>query len=184
MRKNTCNGCVECCVGFPLAPNPNFWPEGKRAQERCRFLKCDGCSIHDQPRPCVCTGFECVYIIRQLPPAYWPKTCKVVISTCPMKVFFQTDGFCHGLDMTEICLLLTETAPRALVALDANKLRYYLSKKNMPMPRHCCVAAYDFDCHDPTGTMKIRTFLDDAIYVGWKDSPDYAEEVKAWWVKP
>jgi hypothetical protein len=56
-----CGGCKECCIAFPLLPNEEYWPEGKPAYKPCRFLCESGCSIHEMPRPKVCTSFRCLY---------------------------------------------------------------------------------------------------------------------------
>jgi hypothetical protein len=57
-----CGPCTACCVAYPLLPQPDFWPEGKPAYTPCKFLCGQGCSIHDQPRPSVCTDFACAYL--------------------------------------------------------------------------------------------------------------------------
>ena len=184
-RENTCNGCVECCVGFPLRPEADFWPEGKKAHEPCRFLKCDGCGIHDQPRPNICTDYVCEYIALNMPDDYYPKNCKVIISlqSARKNLFFQADDAKNlpGVDLNENCILLVETAQRALLNLESRRIRYYIGKK-IDVPRLCCVLPYGID-HMYGGEGLHCRGSREGIFVAWKDTPDYAHEVKAWWTR-
>lgn len=184
MGKNNCNGCTECCTAFPLLPNPDFWPEGKKAHEPCRFLKCHGCGIHDRPRPSVCTDFTCGYLECDLPPEFWPKTCKVIVVRSYLKHFFGTEPwncFADLEDENAPALVLVETEPRVFLAVDARRLRYWISKKVRLAPGV-------FTCLTPYGVHnerhKTRRWYEENVMVHWTGSPDYAEEVYAWWVRP
>jgi hypothetical protein len=131
---NTCNGCTECCVGFPLLPNPDFWPEGKRAMEPCRFKTETGCGIHDQPRPKVCTDFLCCYLDWEMPEAYWPKATKVIpVATDLLNLnglgALDDNALAAGLAEEDPVLWLLETEPRAALRLDPARLSYYLRKR-------------------------------------------------------
>lgn len=50
-----CNGCTACCVLFtvPEMDKPRATP--------CKHLCVNGCAIHDQPRPALCTDFSCCW---------------------------------------------------------------------------------------------------------------------------
>jgi Fe-S-cluster containining protein len=50
-----CGECRLCCWVFPV---PAL---GKPAAEWCRFADARGCSIHDTPRPPVCTEYDCYW---------------------------------------------------------------------------------------------------------------------------
>jgi hypothetical protein len=185
--KNTCNGCTECCVAFPLLPQQGWWPEGKPAHTPCRFLACDGCSIHDHARPSVCIDYECGWITHGLPASFRPKESKVIISYCTLKSVFQRATFGAQsdtyLDMDDPVCTFTETAQRALVKLDAHKLRWHLGK-NLTMPRWVGVVPYGIDNltkGSTTNADHIRLYPDADLLVLFREEGYYAAEVYMWW---
>ena len=200
MAENSCNGCTECCVAFPLLPEPGWWEEQKPAHQPCRFLHCNGCGIHDQPRPAICTEFQCGYILLDLPEAYYPRNCKVIMMLTNLKNVLQHDGWVEQFQVhtDEGHVSFVEAAPRALLALEAQKIRYHLAKR-LIAPRWFSVVPYDVDLHDradcairgfPAGNLldvcddpSISVAPQPGLMVAWKDSKEYAEEVRRWWMK-
>jgi hypothetical protein len=63
----TCGNCKVCCIAFGLLPHPPWWDEYKPVGEPCKYLCEKGCSIHDQPRPDICGGFKCAYLLGLVP---------------------------------------------------------------------------------------------------------------------
>src|ERR1700691_5757676 len=57
-----CGTCKQCCITYPLIPDADYWPDGKPTHTPCKHVCENGCAIHDQPRPYVCTGFECLWL--------------------------------------------------------------------------------------------------------------------------
>jgi hypothetical protein len=187
MGKNTCNGCTACCVAFPLLPNPGWWPAGKPAYQPCPFRKdhgggCGSCGIHDQPRPTVCTAYECAYIGLGLPERYWPKRSQVIITQTTLKAVLQDVPGLTDLDPEDLCVSLTEAAPRALLALDAAALRWHLAK-HIQLPDWFTANPYGFDQLHGEGEYNLRRR--GGIIVPWrtKDGPAYAEELYEWWCR-
>jgi hypothetical protein len=100
----------------------------------CRFLTESSCGIHDCPRPSVCTDYVCVYVNYGLPEAYWPRACKVVATTCDLADYAGSLEMLaamaeQGLSPDDRVVQLTETATRALLALDARKFAYHLFRR-------------------------------------------------------
>ncbi|MFL5243457.1 MAG: hypothetical protein ACJ8FY_15230 [Gemmataceae bacterium] len=178
-KENTCDGCRECCIAYPLHKNPEYWPEGKKAHEPSRFLNCDGCGIHNQPRPAVCTDFACSYITRNMPLLYRPDKCKVIITQSAAQTFFQGSEYKYGIDRYEGCFLLAETEPRALLDLESAKIKYYAAKKRAP--KYTCFIPYGVDFFYGHKEIRIREAITGDVFVMWADSPDYAEEIISWW---
>jgi hypothetical protein len=183
---NECGECRECCITFPLLPNKDFWPEGKVAYKPCRFLCESGCSIHDKPRPKVCTDFRCMYGDRILgnDPSIWrPDKCGVMFYEASLLALlrglldvgrlpwhWQNDDSGIG---------IVETRPEALVRLDPSKIRYHLQKIDW---RLAVVFPYGFDVL-AAEDKPIRIYDDLRIAVWWKADPDYADRVCEWWTQ-
>jgi hypothetical protein len=124
-----CGPCRECCVAFLLSPNPEYWPEGKPAHAPCRFLDCDGCSIHDQPRPNVRTKYQCAYLYGDVP--WRPDQVGVIFNLNFLWRLFQGEletlqaagavpGDWQG---DAVAIRIFEARPRAVLALEPHKVR-------------------------------------------------------------
>jgi hypothetical protein len=74
LQVRKCGGCRACCFVFTL---PEF---GKRAHEWCRHVTCDGCGVHDQDRPPVCTVYRCGWLSnRTIPDRFRPDRSGIII---------------------------------------------------------------------------------------------------------
>ena len=66
-KERKCGACSLCCYVYPLAEFAK--PAGKWCQFKCE----QGCSLHDQERPPVCTEFQCVWLQHpEIPARYRP----------------------------------------------------------------------------------------------------------------
>ncbi len=66
-RQRTCGGCKLCCYVYCV-------PElGKERRQWCKYVCREGCSLHEQPRPAVCTTFRCLWLAwPEIPDRYRP----------------------------------------------------------------------------------------------------------------
>jgi hypothetical protein len=85
----TCGPCRECCIAYPLLPNMNYWPEGKKAYVPCSHLCEGGCGIyHHQDRPYVCVDFMCLWLESGLGDERWrPDRCGVIVTPCRLLAY-------------------------------------------------------------------------------------------------
>jgi hypothetical protein len=168
----TCGLCKACCVCYLLSPDEEFWPDGKRAYEPCKFVCEKGCGIHDQPRPHVCTDYECAYIKGFVP--HRPSGCGVIFTWTPVYALFQ--GETPERFPADGCgIQVVETCPEAVLRLSSRRVRYWL--RRIPW----CVALvqpYGVDVHQRP--LCCRCHRD--VAVPWKDDPAYADKVIEWWL--
>jgi hypothetical protein len=70
--KRTCNGCTACCILYTVVDvqKPRHTP--------CQHLCEQGCAIHDQARPSMCTDFLCEWIIDNWKEGLRPDKCGIV----------------------------------------------------------------------------------------------------------
>jgi hypothetical protein len=129
-----CGPCQECCSGFGLLAKPGWWDENKPRNTPCRFQCAAGCSIHDQPRPDICTQFTCHYVEGNIP--WRPDQCGVIISDANSEALAR---LCNLDDVPLPMLQIFESRPRALLDLDPAQLRYYLGKRALLPFRSCFV---------------------------------------------
>jgi hypothetical protein len=94
VQVNQCGGCTACCVQYCL-PELN-----KPAKVPCQHLCGTGCSLHDQPRPLVCSAFECGYLRAQWSLEMRPDNCGVIFQ--PMATI-RYDRVGDGLTLSTIC---------------------------------------------------------------------------------
>jgi hypothetical protein len=172
----TCGECQACCSYFPLLPNPGFWPEGKPAQEPCRYLCSKGCSIHDEPRPDVCTGFRCAYLMGNVP--WRPDEVGVIFCGVPKEFATQLQLSAKCFPDPDDGIMLVEGRPNAMLDLDSAKVRYYLGK-NWKWWKYILVLPHGPDIHNHHGNGRIRMFP--GLLVFWDESPAYAEQLHEWW---
>jgi hypothetical protein len=172
LLKRTCGPCTACCVSYPLAPNEEFWPDGKRAYAPCKFLCDKGCSIHDRPRPSVCTDYECAYIKGIVP--HRPSECGVIFNCLGVDALFQHDPP-PQFPPDECGLHVVETTPEAVLRLSSRQVRYWF--RRIPW-RVAVVQPYGEDVHQRP--LQSRCHRDVAVF--WKDDPAYADKVIHWWL--
>ena len=90
-----CGECRLCCWVFPVPVLD------KPAEQWCRFADARGCSIHDGPRPPVCTEYDCYWRDHEeLSDELRPDRIGIVVTECgavtvgrqwlPMLLFNQT----------------------------------------------------------------------------------------------
>ena len=70
-----CNGCTACCTW--LNGDAYGWEFG--AGKSCRFLDCNGCSIH-KVRPKTCEKYFCAWAQELIDEDYRPDKCGFLIS--------------------------------------------------------------------------------------------------------
>jgi len=169
-----CGECQACCSWFPLLPNPDFWPEGKPAQQPCRYLCAKGCSIHDQPRPEVCTGFKCAYLTDDIP--WRPDQIGVIFSAVPDN-FFRMVKHPECFPSSDGGVMLVEGHSNAIVQLEAAKVRYYLGKRSIRL-QYLLVLPYGTDIHNHKHG-RLRTWP--GLLVLCDGSSTYAEQLNDWW---
>lgn len=188
-RQYECGECTACCVNFPLLPEPHFWPEGKRACEPCRFLG-KGCTIHDQPRPKVCTDFKCSWLRGLLgsSAADWrPDKSGLLITLGALDDLLQ--GYFSQAQMDgklpphwsddDPGWGIVETRPEALVNTDRHSLAYRLDKAKFAC-RMVVVIPYGRDpIYDERKGMRQSSSSSFAVW--WSDTPDYADKLIEWW---
>ncbi len=65
--RRTCGGCKLCCYVYGI-------PElAKERRQWCKYVCQRGCSLHEQPRPPVCTQFRCLWLTHpEIPDRYRP----------------------------------------------------------------------------------------------------------------
>ena len=168
----TCGPCKACCVCYPLSPNEEFWPDGKRAYEPCKFLCESGCGIHDRPRPPVCTDYECAYIKGIVP--HRPSECGVIVSCIRVHDLFLGQPPLQ-FPPDEIGIQVVETCPEAVLRLSSRRVRYWL--RRIPW----CVAfvqPYGVDVHRRPFCFRYNR----DVAVAWEDDPAYADKVIEWWL--
>src|SRR5262249_5098255 len=138
--------------------------------------------------------------LLDLPERYYPQTAKVIIMLAPLKNVLQYDGWVKelGIHTDESHIALVECAPRAVLALEAQKLRYYVAR-NLVVSSWWSVVPYDVallakdrapsfraypgldqlaDCDDPSMSVAPQP----GLIVARNESKDYAAEVKKWWM--
>jgi hypothetical protein len=196
-----CGDCQECCVAFPLLAEEGFWPQ-KPAHQPCRFLCAQGCSIHAQPRPKVCTQFQCCYAAGWLgdAPRWRPDKAGVIVYAPKLEVLFpgpwqrwQAHFPVHWKG-TDGGIGILECRPGALLQLEADKVRYWLNKFRQPWHRLIVVLPYGID---PLGiiaaakagrdaaagavalNLRLRKSADIAVW--WSDDRSYADAIVHWW---
>ena len=172
LAKRTCGPCTACCVAYPLLPNEEFWPDGKRAYAPCKFLCDKGCSIHDQPRPSVCTGYECAYLQGIVPQR--PSECGVIFNPTTANIFFQGNPL-PQFPPDKYCIHMVETAPEAVLQLSSKQVRYWFRRIPWGMAG---IQPYGVDPFQYP--FRYRYWRDVAVF--WKDDPDYATKVIDWWL--
>jgi hypothetical protein len=183
--RNDCGDCRECCIAYPLLPDERYWPDGKRAGTPCKFLG-NGCAIHDQPRPSVCTDFKCSYLKGVVPER--PDQNGVIFACQPLDSVcqgqferWQTNGwFPDSWGKEDLVVSCVECRPKALLALEPGKLCGWFRK--LPW-RLFVVTSHGLDLLDALHSEKarLRYHAGDTIAVWWCDTPDYAEEILRWW---
>jgi hypothetical protein len=139
VTRRTCGPCTACCVTYPLLPEEGFWPEGKPAYTPCKFLCKNGCSIHDRPRPPVCTDYHCAYINEVVP--HRPSECGVLFTRKEVHNLFEGDPPLpfppHGCGIHVV-----ETCPGAVLQLSSRQVRYWFRRTLWFV---ACVQPYGID---------------------------------------
>ena len=167
----TCGLCKACCVCYLLSPDEEFWPDGKRAYEPCKFLCESGCGIHDRPRPPVCTDYKCEYIEGVVP--HRPSECGVIFNCVRVHDLFLGQPPLQ-FPPDDCGIQVVETCPEAVLRLSSRQVRYWF--RRIPW----CVAfvqTYGVDVHE----LPLRVRYDRDVAVPWKDDPAYAIKVIHWW---
>ncbi len=170
----TCGECRECCIAYPLVPAKDFWPDGKKAYTPCAFLCHTGCSIHDKPRPSVCTEFRCSYLTGKVP--LRPSESGVLLNVTSAYRLFQ-GGVPPCFNEFDDGLHIIETRPDSLLHLSARTIRYWFRKMQWSV---AVVNPFGLDIHDKDGLLYRYNEMS-RIGVYWKNDPTYAERVIAWW---
>ena len=169
-------------IAYPLLPNEGFWPEGKKAAKPCRFLCDKGCSIHDEPRPSVCTNFTCEYINGIVPQR--PDQNGVIFATSYVSNALQGSLLdCQVQQLVpahweddDLAISITEALPEAIFRLDPQKVRWWYRKHPW---RLFVVIPYGFDMFEyDCKSIRIRT---PDLSVWFADTPTYADRVISWW---
>ncbi len=174
-KDRTCGDCRECCIVFPFSPIADFWPVGKPAGALCSFAGPAGCSIHDQPRPAICTDFWCNYLSGEVPQR--PSECGVLFIHPRLNNLFRGD-LPPGFAADEIGIQIIETRPEAIFQLQAQKVRYWHRKVNW---RVAAICLFGFDMQP--SPLKCRMIDSCKLAVFWKDEPTYADRAVEWWVR-
>ena len=127
----SCGECTACCVSFPLLPNRKYWPEGKKVGVPCRYLG-TGCTIHNQPRPEVCTSYQCAWREGKFgPDVEWrpDRSGLMIYANTLLSLFqghlraFQDRGMFQRWTDLDTGIGIVETRPRALVECDLGAVR-------------------------------------------------------------
>ena len=166
--QNQCGDCQECCIAFHLGPEASFWEEMKRPTEPCRYLSPHGCTIHDQRRPKYCEEFKCLYLEAHLKENWRPNKSKIIIRVSPFGMLTETLGV-GGCEVE-----LVECEEKALLKLDASKVRYEISKGKVDGG---LVLVIPYGCSIPIGQVRVY----DNFCVYWHDNTDYAAKLWNWW---
>ena len=169
----TCGPCKACCVCYPLSPNEEFWPDGKRAYEPCKFLCESGCGIHDRPRPPVCTDYKCEYIEGVVP--HRPSECGVIFSCIRVHDLFLGQPPLQ-FPPDDCGIQVVETCPEAVLRLSSRQVRYWF--RRIPW----CVT-FVLPYGEDLFQHAYRLRCDRDVAVPWKDDPAYADKVIAWWLR-
>lgn len=76
-KHRECNGCKHCCYLF-VVPEMN-----KPMKEYCKHCCDQGCAIHDQERPPICTDFLCCWAKHPniIPEEFRPDRCGIIFRT-------------------------------------------------------------------------------------------------------
>lgn len=190
---NRCGECTECCVAFPFLPEKGWWDDGKKAGAPCRFLK-TGCTIHDQPRPTLCTSYRCEWLnggFGSYAEEWRPDRCGIIVSAQDTATLFLTDDGLRqcGYRGAEMGIHIQECRPRALISLDRHRLYYRLCKTIkarfhrelefvMVNPCGCDVLFSD------SARFRIQDYrIAQGFGVAWTTDEQrrYAEELHQWW---
>lgn len=187
LSHRTCGECTACCTAYPILPGPNFFSEGKPAATPCKHLCARGCSIYEQ-RPKICRDFRCDYLEGSLgsnAEDWRPDRCGIIIvGQQPLHNLFQGEVPRH-LAPDALGTSLCEVWPHALVALDANKVRYRLHKVKYRQ-EFITVYPYGLDLFGfQTDLEKRAMCVIGNLGVWWitEAEKEYSREVAAWWEK-
>ena len=76
--KRTCGGCTACCKGWLTT---NVLGEDLSPDKPCRFLACDGCSIHEDRPEDPCRAYSCEWLNNtEIPEWMRPKESNVILT--------------------------------------------------------------------------------------------------------
>src|SRR5437762_74837 len=119
MVSRSCGDCHECCIAFGLLPKSPWWDEYKPVGTPCRYLCAGGCSIHESPRPAICTDYSCFYLEGLAPNR--PDECGLIFHRCSRETADRLP--LHG-----NVINVAETKPQAIMAIESKKMRYWWRK--------------------------------------------------------
>jgi hypothetical protein len=176
MSTRTCGDCKVCCISFGLLPHPPWWDEYKPVGTPCKYLCEKGCSIHDQPRPDICGGFKCAYLLGLVPSP--PIESGLMFTANPLEYFAEATGYYDY--FSGVGMFIIESEPEAIFRTTSKQVRYWFRKRRWDK---FVVLPYGFDQnpHLLPSQGKAHYRMADSVCVGWRDDPSYADKVIAWW---